>query len=372
MNKLSACFPLSRFESGGLERVQIHIAEGLIKAGFQAELLTRKVEVRAGALLRSKAPIHSLGGGRLGYIFKLFRWIRKTEPDVVVTSANDIGCIVLLWRALLWRGGKIIWTQHLSISGPLQASKGARRMRLLVEIWLMRHLIKHADAVITVSMSVADDMKHMIDPNLPVQVIYNPSVSSQDFERRIRERIDWPWLDRALPVVVFVGRLAQVKRLDLLLRAFARCVRTMPARLVVVGDGPEDCMARKLAEKLHLRDVCRFVGHRSNPLPWIRHADLLVLCSDSEGFGLVLVEAMACGTQVVATDCPCGPAEVLAQGRYGRLVPIGDVEALAAAMQASLLSPLATKDDLKMRAATFSLERAVADYAELINRLVRV
>lgn len=348
----------------------MHIAEGLIKAGIQTELVTRQVDVRARTLLRSDVPVNTLRGSRLGYIFRLFRWFRKAEPDVIVTSANDIGCLVLLLRGLLWRGGRIVWTQHLSISGPLHTSKGARRVRLLFEIWLMRRLIKHADAVVAVSRSVADDMKSLIDPNLPVQVIYNPVIAA-DFEQRSREGIDWPWPDREQPVVVFVGRLAQVKRLDLLLQAFARCIQTISARLLVVGDGPEADMAGQLVAELHLGEACKFVGHRDNPLPWIRHADLLVLCSDSEGFGLVLVEAMACGTQVVATDCPHGPAEVLAEGRYGRLVPTGDFEALAAAMLASLRSPLVAADALKSRAATFSVESAVVRYEELLNKVAR-
>ncbi|WP_312910777.1 glycosyltransferase [Stutzerimonas nitrititolerans] len=370
MNNLSACFPLSRFEAGGLERVQMHIAEGLLRAGIQTELVTRRIDAREHMLLRSDVPVRELGGGRLGFMYSLSRWFQKVEPDVIVTSANDIGCLVLLLRGLLWREARIVWTQHLSISGPLNASKGARRLRLLLEIWLMRCLVKRADAVVAVSRSVADDMKSLIDPSLPVQVIYNPSISS-DFEQRSRERIDWPWTDRAIPVVVFVGRLAQVKRLDLLLQAFARCVQAMPARLLVVGDGPETGMAGKLATELRLGEACKFVGYRNNPLPWIRHADLLVLCSDSEGFGLVLVEAMACGTQVVATNCPDGPAEVLAEGRYGRLVPVGDAEALATAMQASLQSPFCAEDDLKARAAEFSVERAVAQYVEMLNAAVR-
>jgi len=361
---------MSRFEAGGLERVQMHIAAGLIMAGIQAELVTRRIDVRAHMLLRSDLPVHALGGGRLRFIYSLFRRFRKAEPDVIVTSANDIGCLVLMLRGLLWRETRVVWTQHLSISGPLHASKGVRRLRLWLEIRLMRCLVKRADAVVAVSRSVADDMKSLIDPDLPVQVIYNPAIS-KDFEQLSREKIDWPWLDRAIPVVVFVGRLAQVKRLDLLLQAFARCVQTMSARLLVVGDGPEISMAGKLATELRLGEACKFVGHRNNPLPWIRHADLLVLCSDFEGFGLVLVEAMACGTQVVATNCLDGPAEVLAEGRYGRLVPVGDAEALAAAMRASLRSPFCAEDDLKARAAEFSVECAVSQYVEMLNAVVR-
>lgn len=370
MNRQSVCFIFSRFEAGGLERVQMHVAAGLVKRSIQTELLTRRVDARARSLLRPEVPLHALGGGRLGFLCRLAGWLRRAEPNVIVTSANDIGCFVLLLRCLFWRGSRVIWTQHLSISGPLRASKEVRRMRLWLEIWLMRRLVRHADAVVAVSRSVADDMKRLIAPDLAVQVIGNP-VISEDFERRSWERVEWPWLDRVVPTVVFVGRLAPVKRLDLLLQAFARCVEVMPARLLVVGDGPEASAAGKLATDLRLGEACKFVGHRDNPLPWIRHADLLVLCSDSEGFGLVLVEAMACGTQVVATDCPNGPAEVLDGGRYGRLVPVGDIEALAVAIQASLRSSFAAESDLKARAAEFSVEGAVAQYVELLDAMVR-
>lgn len=369
MNKLSICFPLSRFEAGGLERVQIHIALGLIKAGFQAELVTRLIDRQASTLLMPDVRVHALGGGRVSFLFRLYRWFRQAEPGLIITSANDVGCFTILLRRFFCRGSRVIWTQHLSISGPLRTSRGARRVRLLFEIWLMRRLIKHADAVVAVSSSVADDMRCLIDPELAIQIIYNPAIS-KDFEFRSQEWIDWLWADRAVPTVVFVGRLVKVKRIDLLLKAFSRCIQTMSARLIIVGDGPEAGMAGKLADELQLGDLCKFLGHRENPLPWIRHADLLVLCSDSEGFGLVLVEAMACGTQVVSTDCPDGPAEVLGDGRYGRLVPTGDVEALAAAIVSSLKVPFAEESDLKERAAAFGVERAVAQYLEALNVVV--
>jgi glycosyltransferase involved in cell wall biosynthesis len=370
VNKQSACFPLSRFEAGGLERVQMRIAMGLIRSGIHAELVTRQVDAPAHSLLSSEVMVRALGGGRCVFIYRLARWLQKTKPSVIVTSANDIGCVVLLLRFLFLRDSKVIWTQHLSISGPLHISKGMKWLRLLIEIWLMRRLVKSADAVVAVSQSVADDMRYLIDTNLLVRVVYNP-VIAEDFELLSGEKIDWPWLDHVVPTVIFVGRLARVKRIDLLLHAFALCTQSMQARLLVIGDGPEVDMAKELVTNLHLEGVCSLVGHCDNPLPWICHANVLVLCSDFEGFGLVLVEAMACGTQVVSTDCPHGPAELLSKGRYGRLVPVGDVDALAAAISASLKHPYTAVDDLKARAAEFSVESAVAHYLAILNGLVR-
>ena len=368
MNPLSVCFPLPRFDPGGLERVQMHIAAGLVKAAIQAEMVTPRVDPQARSLIKPEVVVHTLGGGRIEFVVRLILWLRKTKPDVIIASANDIGCIAIMLRRLFWRDSRVIWTQHLSISGPLRSSKGLRRVRLMFEMWLMRRLVKRADAVVAVSRSVASDIKCLIDTNLHIWVIHNPAIS-EDFEQRSQEEIGWLWPDYVVPTVVFVGRLVQVKRIDLLLHAFARCMQTMPARLLIIGDGSEAGMARKLAMELHLGNTCKFAGHCDNPLPWIRRSELLVLCSDSEGFGLVLVEAMACGTQVVATDCPHGPAELLSGGRYGRLVPVGDADALATAMLASLKLPFAAVDDLKARAAEFSVERAVAKYVDMLGNL---
>lgn len=370
MSRFHTCFLLAQFEAGGLERVQMNIAAGLHKTGMSTELVVRYINDQAKGLINSEVSMRVLGGNRLMYMYRLAKWLRQTEPEVIVTSANDIGCFVLLLRYFWWPKSKVIWTQHLSISGPLRTSKKLKRLQLLFETWLMRCLIKHADAVVAVSKSVADDMKRLLGARFQISVICNP-VISEDFDSRSMEEVEWPWADQDIPTVVFVGRLAPVKRLDLLLRAFALCIQATQARLLVVGDGPEAASAAQLAIELDLGSSCKFLGHCNNPLPWIRGSDLLVLCSDSEGFGLVLVEAMGCGTQVVATDCPYGPAEVLNAGEYGYLVPVGDAKALASIIQKSLKYPCTTEDSIRARAAEYSVESAVMQYRKLLNRVSR-
>lgn len=370
-NKLNVCLPLSRFEIGGLERVQLYLASGLAEHDMAVSLVTRKIEPKARALLKPETPLHVLTGNTYTFIGKLFFWLKKNNPEVIITSANDIGVLTLLLRRAFYRNSKIIWTQHLSISGPLHHAKGLQHIKLLLLLWLMRRLIKKSDAIIAVSHGVADDMKNLIHQDLPIEVIWNPVVD-YDFEQKSNESIDWPWPDKNIPTVIFVGRLAEIKRLDLLLQAFHQCIQNSAARLLIVGDGSEKEMIHDFVKKLHLNDVCKLVGHQDNPLPWIQQSDLLVLCSDSEGFGLVLVEAMACGTQVLATDCPDGPAELLDQGRFGCLVPMNNAAALAAAMQNSLENPSVSKSELKARATEFSVEKAVVQYLKLINQVVEV
>lgn len=370
MSTCVVCFPMSHFEGGGLERVQTEIASGLAKSGFQIELVTREIGVGPDNLHEQGLTIQALGGGKLRFLYRLSLWIRKKNANVIFTSANDIGVFLLLFRKALVPFGKVVWCQHSSLSGPLAISSGFRKLKLLVEIFMMRLMINKSDAIVAVSNAVASDMRRVLGGKLNIQVIYNP-VITVDFNEKVHQVVQWPWDDCALPVIVFVGRLAKIKRIDLLIQAFSVCSQAMPARLLIIGDGPEACGAARLAESLSLGESCKFIGYQANPLPWIRGSDLLVLCSDSEGFGLVLVEAMACGTQVLATDCPDGPAELLANGKYGRLVATGDIDALASAMEESLRNPLVSEDALKARAAEFDGESAVSDYLSLINDLQR-
>lgn len=360
------CFPMPQFEVGGLERVQMEVASGLIGAGFQVELVTRRVSNQAKFLFREGVIITVLGGGKLEFLYRLLRWVSGKDIDIIVASANDIGVFLLLFRNLFFPRSKIIWTQHSSFSGPLEKSGPFRRLRLLAEIYMVRATIRKSDSIVAVSHAVANDMRKILGRDLDVRVIYNPVVA-QDFENKINQTIEWPWKNCPYPTVIFVGRLAKVKRLDLLIRAFAILKKFIPANLLIIGDGPEAGGVVRLAESLSLGESCKFIGHQDNPLPWIRQSDLLVLCSDAEGFGLVLIEAMACGIQVLSTNCPDGPAELLANGKYGRLVPTGDVGVLASAIEESLKNPVASEIMLKARAAEFGAMGAVMQYVNLFR-----
>jgi glycosyltransferase involved in cell wall biosynthesis len=155
------------------------------------------------------------------------------------------------------------------------------------------------------------------------------------------------------------------KNHPLLLQAFSRVAKP-GARLMFVGEGAgrEDLAA--LAGELDVADQVIFAGFHSDPTPFYKTADLFVLSSDYEGFGNVIVEAMACGTSVVSTDCPSGPGEILDGGRYGRLVPVGDVHAMARAIEAGLQDPT-PEAVLLSRARDFAPDKAAARYLELLG-----
>jgi glycosyltransferase involved in cell wall biosynthesis len=207
-------------------------------------------------------------------------------------------------------------------------------------------------------------------PPSKVSTISN-AVIGEDFDDRAMRPVHHAWLEnRDRPVFVTAGRLVEMKDHRTLLRAFAIHLRQRPARLMLLGGGPMLEELQALAQALGIGEHVAFEGFVSNPLPYMRAADAFVLSSRSEGFGNVLVEAMGCGTLVVSTDCPYGPADILGHGKYGILVPPRDPEPLAAAL-GRLLDERADfpPECLRERARDFSYQACADNYAQLLHRL---
>jgi glycosyltransferase involved in cell wall biosynthesis len=236
---------------------------------------------------------------------------------------------------------------------------------------LARWLYPWADLIVAVSHGVAKDLA-ALGVRRPATVIYN-GLDLAEVARLAAADPMHPWLDPgAPPVILAAGRLAPQKDYPTLLRAFHLVRAQRPCRLVILGDGPLWPELRQMARELPSIGTYRpaldiaFAGHAHNPFAYMARASCFVLSSAWEGFGLVLAEALSCGCPVVSTDCRSGPREILDGGRYGRLAPVGDVEALAEAIEATLDAP-PDRGVLKRRAAEFSAEAMVERYLQAIE-----
>jgi glycosyltransferase involved in cell wall biosynthesis len=168
-------------------------------------------------------------------------------------------------------------------------------------------------------------------------VIYNPSVMASEVLEKAKSPLDHPWFKPDQPpVLIAIGRLEQQKDYPTMIKAFAEVRQAQPARLLILGEGRDRISLEKLIKEYGLDQDVSLPGFVSNPYAYLSRADLFVLSSRWEGLPTVLIEALCCGTQVVSTDCPSGPREILKDGKYGRLTPVGDVGALAAAINLSL------------------------------------
>lgn len=360
---------LSRLEHGGLERVQINLAKTMHARGLNVCLVVGRIIADTGNELPVELPVIEIArAGRTHFLTGLIRALRRERPDIVFTTSNDVACLMLMLRLVAFGSMRVIVTQHSSLHGPRHDARGLKRVKLEVIRAALRLLLPKANHVVAVSCGVAEDMRQEFSlRSTAITVIHNPIVTP-DFDERMHESAIWPWLDRDVPTIVFVGRLSTEKRLDLLLGSFQALIRTTPARLLIVGVGVEQQEIERRIEVNELHDCCKLTGFIHNALPLIRASDVLVLPSDYEGFGNVLVEAMACGTQVIATDCPHGPSEILVGGQFGQLIPTNNRLALEAAMRNSLdRSYHIPSSVLKARAAEFGLQDAADRYVALLN-----
>jgi glycosyltransferase involved in cell wall biosynthesis len=233
-----------------------------------------------------------------------------------------------------------------------------------IAIRLSALVAARATKAIAVSAGVGSDLAARGFPDAKITVINNPLPPFM-----AHPAASYPWQsDLAAmgdgPIIATAGRLVPVKDHRTLLKAFALLRAERRARLVIFGEGPLEPELRTYAAELGIGGSVLFAGYVNDPAVCYAVADLFVLSSTSEGFGNVLIEAMAGGVPVVSTDAPHGPREILADGRFGPLVPVGDAEALSAAMARMLDQPVPA-DLLKERAADFAVGK-IADRYEAV------
>lgn len=354
---------------GGTERVLVRLASEFVRAGHEVDLVLMRLGENAYADERdSRVRIVDLGARHLKSSFPLFaRYLRGERPDVVI-SAGDLANVFAGWAVRLVRPRPVlIFTHHGYVTRAFENTSNARSRPLTS---ILRHSHRLADAVVGVSDGVADNIKRLpgVAPR-NVHRIYNPSWhASMDVCAREFVRCEWLEL-RSEPLVVAVGRLDPAKDFATLLNAFEILRKSRKVRLLVLGEGPERPALERLVHELDLQEHVLLPGFVENPFAYMARASILVLSSRDEGFGNVLVEAMACGTPVVSTDCPGGPAEILDRGRYGALVPVDRPEDMAQAIESMLDNPT-DPDLLRERARKFSIEAAADNYLRLIETLM--
>jgi glycosyltransferase involved in cell wall biosynthesis len=337
---------------GGIGRNLVNLSRELIDRGYRVALLLEtfngpyRAQIASGIEQLVLRTSHPWSG-----IPQMAAYLLRRRPSIVLTAVARHTELALRAHSLARTGTRIFAQIHDTYGVALRRidpNKAAKRIAKL------RRYYPRCDGILAVSHGVAQDFSDLTGIALEqIKVIYNPVVTPE-LERQAMERPDHPWFDTPeTPVIVFVGRLCRQKNPQLLLEAYLRIRDARDCRLTFIGDGEERDELQSLARRAGCdRDVA-FLGERQNPYPFMRTASVLALSSDHEGFGNVLVEAMAVGTPVVATDCPSGPREILEDGRYGKLVPRGDPEALAAAISDTLEAPIAP-DILRARSQDFT------------------
>ena len=301
----------------------------------------------------------------LRFLGSLSDYLRSDRPEALFAATPYINMLAVLARRAADTSTRIVVSERTHFStGKPRKQKRARQLSRA-----MHRTYAQADAIVAVSKGVADDLAATIGiARDSVTTIHNPTLTP-DFAAKLVEPIDHPWFAAGQPpVLLAVGRLGYQKDFATLVRAFGEVRKSHEARLVIIGDGgynKEQEERRRelkdLAAEFDVADDLDFPGYIKNPMPYMKRAGAFVLSSRFEGFPNVLLEALGSGAPVVSTDCPSGPYEILDAGAFGPLVPVGDADALARAIAATLDAPPSAERQMA-RAAVFGYEASVDGY----------
>ena len=345
---------------GGAQRVVINLATEFDKQGCEVDILLTD---KRGQLLK-KVPetvnIVDFDTKLRWAVTPLARYLANAEPDAVISIMTGPNIILLIANLISGSQTQCIISEHNTQS--MKGNPAVKRDLLLGQL-----LYRFADRIVAVSRGVADDVAEWAKiPRDQIDVIHNPVVTESQLSGEYSVP-DHPWLqDPSVSVVISAGRHVEQKDFETLLRSVELVRERRDVKLILLGEGDQTEDLKSLVNKLGIEDHVSLPGFVDNFYGYLAYSDAFVLSSVWEGFGNVLVEAMGCGTPVVSTDCPYGPAEILDDGEYGPLVPVKRPDLLSNAIVDVLDDPTETSN-LINRASDFSSKPISAEYLRLLD-----
>ncbi len=389
-------------EGGGAERSMLSLARAMVAHGREVDLVVcrlkgayvnsvpsgvRLVVLQAESLLRARLSALLANRGWPGpvlravvlpgksapeveYTASLKDYLRERKPDVLLSAMTYTNLAAIWARNAVDPALPVAVSERIALSRHCENASSRRKWRWRYLPALVRQNYPSADAIIAVSSQVAEDLVAITGmPPGAVQTIYNPVVDDR-LRLQAAEALSHPWFaDDEPPVLIGVGRLAEQKDFPTLVRAFARVRARRPVRLVILGEGRQRDRLQELAVQLGVQEDLDMPGFVDNPFQYMSRAAVLVQSSTYEGLPGVLIQALACACPVVSTNCPGGAAEILDNGRYGALVPVGDEQALASAIGETLDDP-PDRGLLLERAEQFAVDTATQSYLKVLDALV--
>ncbi len=382
-------------EGGGVARVMLHLAKAFVESGHQVDLLLCETK---GAFLDAIPPtikvidlkptsswmsrLLILTGNptliltlllpillakkppkTIRYLSDLTAYLVREKPDSLLSAKTHANLIAIWARSHAASQTRMVVSERSTISTVIQNS---RKWRWRFVQPLIQKVYPKADLVTAVSDGVAADVSSCAGlPQACVTTIYNP-ILIDHINAQGSLPISHPWFETdTIPIILGVGRLVPAKDFSTLVKAFARIHATRPARLIILGEGRERQKLESLANQLGIASDFLLPGFETNPYAYMSRATVFVLSSLLEGLPNALIEALACGCPVVSTNCRNGPQEILANGDFGALVPVGDERAMADAIRATLEDP-PNRERLRSRAAEFDIDAIAKQYLQAL------
>ena len=364
--KISIVLPNLKF--GGAEKLHLNLAEDWCKRGHKVQFVLMSKDGEFLSLVPDKIEVISLRVNRLrSVISPLVSYFRNYQPDIILTAMWPLTSLAVIAWIISGKVGKIFLSEHIHLTSAATNEINASKLYLKLTIFLTYRL---SSGIIAVSKGVRDNLSSIghIRKN-EITVIYNPIVYKDRHQRLPHSDRIKLWGGEFSFNILSVAELKTQKDHKTLIKAISLLPDDLNIKLIILGDGELMNELLLLIKSLNLLDKVELPGFVYDPYPWYGTADLFVLSSRWEGFGNVIVEALECGVPVVSTDCPSGPKEILDNGNYGKLVPVGDYVALSDAINLSLNESY-NRERLIKRAQDFSvpkISKQYLDYFELKN-----
>jgi glycosyltransferase involved in cell wall biosynthesis len=365
-NKKSIALFIPSMTGGGAERVTLNLITAFCMQGWSVDLILNKADGRLLPFIPKDVRVFTLSASNfISKTYRLSKYLKNENPEFLISlldRVNAAGCAKFITKS----NTKVILSFHNTISQELLAEKTlfSQPKRLFMKL-----SCRLSDSIVAVSKGVAADLINTLDiAHEKVNVIYNPIVSLEIIEKS-KMPVTHPWLhQREIPIFLSIGRLSPAKNFPDLLKAFALVRQKIEAKLLILGEGEERPKLENLICSLNIQEDVELHGFVDNPYPYIVNASSFVMSSKHEGLTSVLIEALALGKPIVSTDCPNGPSEILDEGKYGKLVPVGNLSALCNAMIESL-SVNKDVEAMQARAKSFSVSSTIQQYINLLNSL---
>lgn len=334
MNTPKIAFFLPNLNAGGAEKVMVTLAKEFLAQGIAVDMvLSQKTGTLSKQLPQSICTISLNSSSVLKSMGKLTQYLKQAQPDVLISAMDHSNVVALSAVKLAGIKCKVLATVHTHVSHTPKSLKQKVLFKLIPKLYPTAHKI------IAVSHGVANDLvkQFALAPD-HIKVIFNP-LDREKINSMAQATCNFAPFTEKVPIIITVGRLSEAKDFSTLLKAFKQVLNKQKAHLLFVGHGPLETELKLVAKRLKMEERVTFYGYSANPYPLIKNADLYVLSSKREGFGIALAEALVLGKKIVSTHCPSGPAEILENGKWGKLVPVGDDVKMAEAILSQLMEP---------------------------------
>ena len=371
MHRMRIAIFLNRLQLNGIHRMRLNLAREFLKIGHELDFVVGQAVGEMRSQLPVEANLHVIASrGSFFFLPGLVRYLHTRKPDYILSAYEDINIMVIFVNRVLGRHSKVLVSTHNALWPLRIEGRWTHRFKNRLLLSLLGSAYRKADAVVAVSHGLAKELSEVtgISPS-HIRVIYNPVISDR-FDAQVNETLSSElepfFID---PVIGFFGRLREQKNLEILVEAFGLLrLHGVRCKLLIVGEGEKKSVINELVVSSGLDGDVLFHDFVDNPFGLMRHCTVVALSSKYEGLPNVLTEAMACGTQVVSTDCPHGAAEILENGKWGQLVPVGDAPALADALQRTLTKRFWVAPELlRERGLEFSAEHAAHAYLGVLG-----